>query len=60
MRLVMLNWGVALGAPFLVRITTTPLVAREPYIAVAAADLRNSTDSISSGFKSASRFTRAS
>ncbi len=46
--------------PCFVLITTTPLVAREPYIAVAAPDLSTSMDSISCGFKSATRFTRAS
>ena len=59
MRLVRLNRGTP-PVPRLLRMITTPLVAREPYIAVAAADLRISIDSISAGFKSASRFTNAS
>ena len=59
MRLVRLNRGTP-AVPRLLRMMTTPLVAREPYIAVAAADLSTSMDSISAGFKSASRFTSAS
>ena len=59
MRLVRLNAG-APPLPCLLLMMTTPLVAREPYIAVAAADLSTSMDSISAGFKSASRFTSAS
>ena len=59
MRLVRLNRGSP-PVPRFVRMITTPLVARDPYIAVAAADLSTSIDSISSGFRSARRFTRAS
>ncbi len=41
--------------PRLVKICTTPLFAREPYSAAAAAPLMTSTRSMSSGSRSASR-----
>jgi hypothetical protein len=56
MRCVMLK-RVAPAFPFLVVMITTPFVAREPYMALAAADLSTSMLSMSFGLMSAMRLT---
>ena len=47
------------GRPDLVVIRTTPLAAREPYTAAAAAPLRICRSSMSAGFRSCTRFAMA-